>query len=187
MWKCTGRPSELHFAHAQVDVPRGEQRHRQQPVARSRLDLGAGVVEDLEAGRTQRDVLHDTGEPLPAESDHSGEHDLGPHSELVHELDAGDGVVRRDVGAVDLPLVQAFEGPALVAVIVDDTPRARAPENRPVDTPAGHAVEPYDLGHATLQRCRCATRPEIVLFGHVGVGVDHLDLVERESHVGPFV
>ena len=91
------------------------------------------------------------------------------------------------MGPVDLPLVQAFEGPALVAVIVDDTARARAPENRPVDTPAGHAVEPHDLGHATLQRCRCAARPEIVLFGHVGVGVDHLDLVERESHVGPFV
>ncbi len=172
----------LHLAHRCVDVPRREQRHRQQPVAGAGLDLRARVVEDLEADRPERNVLHDAREALPAEADDTGEHDLGPDADLVHELHTRDRVVGRDMGPVDLPLVQAVERAALVAVIVDDPSRTGPAEDRAVDAPTGHPVEARDLRHAIPQRRRCPARPQVVLFGHVRVGVDDLDLGERERH-----
>ncbi len=60
----------LDLAHAGVDVPGGQDRHRQQAVARLRLQLGVGVVEDLDAEVAELGVLDEIAERLPAESDH---------------------------------------------------------------------------------------------------------------------
>ena len=173
----------LHLAHARVDVPRGQDRHRQQPVARLRLELGVGVVEDLEAEVAQRGVLHEVAERLAAEPDDAGEDDLGPDPDLVEQLHARDGVVRGGVRLLDLPLVETFERAALVAVLVDDAARAGAPEHDVAfDDPRRRAVDLRDVRHAVLERGRRPARPEIVPFGHVRVGVDDLDLVERKRH-----
>ena len=176
----------LHLAHARVDVPRGQDRHRQQPVARLRLELGVGVVEDLEAEVAQRDVLHEIAELLAAEADHAREDDLGPDADLVEQLHPRGGVVPGRVRLLDLPLVEAFERAALVAVLVDDAARAGPAEHDvALDDPRGRAVDLRDVRHAIAERGRRALRPEVVPLGHVGVGVDDLDLVQRKRHENP--
>ena len=47
----------LGLLHAQVDVPRGHDRHREEPEVRLVLHLGHGVVVDLDAQHPQRRVL----------------------------------------------------------------------------------------------------------------------------------
>ena len=177
----------LHLADARVDVPRGQDRHRQQPVAGIRLELGVGVVEDLEAQVAQRGVLHEIAECLPTEADHAREDDLCPDADLVEELHARGRIVRSRVALFDLPFVEALERAPLPPVLVDDATRAGATEDDvALDDPRCRAVDLGDVGNPILVGGRRAARPEIVPFRHVGIGVDHLDLVQRERHGIPF-
>ena len=132
----------LDLAHARVDVPRREDRHRQQPVARLRLQLGVGVVEDLDAEVAQLRILDEVAERLAAEADHAREDDLRPDADLVEQLHPRVGVVTGCVALLDLPLVEALERATLLAVLVDDTARARAAEHDVAfDDPGRRAVD----------------------------------------------
>src|SRR5581483_8517115 len=114
-----------------------------------------------EADGPQLDVLHDVGESLATEPDHAWEHDLGPDADLVEQLDARTRVVRGDVGLLDLPLVEALERPALVALPVDDAPRAGPAEHRAVDDPRRRAVDLRHVRHAVAPLARRAAGPQV--------------------------
>jgi hypothetical protein len=61
-------------------------------------------------------------------------------------------------------------------------PRRRAEHDVVADDPLRGTVDPLDARHAVLVLGRRAAGPEVVPFGHVRVGVDDLDLIEREVH-----
>ena len=97
------------FAHAGVDVPRGKQ--APWAAAGCPTRLWSSALASLKISRhTSRSSTSCTrlGEVLPAETDDARVDDLRPDADLVHQLDARDGVVRGDVRLLDLPLVQAL-------------------------------------------------------------------------------
>ena len=136
--------------HAGLDVPRRKDGHGEEPVARSGLELGIEVVEDLGAHGSQLDVLDHLGQFLATQTDDSREDDLGEDADLVEELESGHGVVGARMGLVDLPLVESLEGSALHAVAVDDTAGSGPSEDLAVDHPGRLTVDRGDMGYPVL-------------------------------------
>ena len=167
--------------HEAVDVPGRQDRHREQTVVRLLLDLGDGVVVDLDAEQAELGVLDHVGNTLAAEADGVREADLGVDARLVHDLDARLGVEGAEVDPVLGPLVQRFERTSLVAVAVDDPAAAGEAELGAVDHPHGPPVDHLDVGDPVLEFGRCARGPEVVGLGQMRVGINHPEAVQCQS------
>ncbi len=87
------------LADARVDVPRRHEREREEAVARVGLDLGHGVVVDLDGQPAQGGVV-DHAEVLTAQADGAREDDLRVDPALVEHAEADDGVVRTEMDLV---------------------------------------------------------------------------------------
>ena len=172
-----GRAS-AHLVQRGVHVPPRHERHREDPLARCLLELGAGVVVDLRARQPEGGVVH-TEERLVAEPGDVGVHDLGVDPEVVHHLQPGRDLRRRVVHLLDGDLHPA-DAVDLRAVAVDDARRTGAADVDVVaDDPAHAPVDRLLARHEVPVPGRGPRRPQVGRFGQVGVDVDDLDAGEH--------
>ena len=73
--------------------------------------------------------MHDLGQGLAAQADHTGEDDLGPDPGLFDSSIRGHRVVGRRMGLLDLPFVEALKRTSLDAVAVNHAAGTGPPEH----------------------------------------------------------
>ena len=71
---------------------------------------------------------------------------------------------------------------SLDTVLVDDAAGAGPAEHGAVNDPGRRPSTWVTWGTRSFHRGRGAVGPQVVVLGQVRVGVDHLDLIERETH-----
>ena len=169
----------LGLPHALVDVPRGHERQRQQPIARLGLDLGHGVVVDLDGERGAargRRPRRGPGPPRPIVLGKMTWASI-PHSSSTPRRTSGSYAPTWTSSM--LPLDQAAMSALLGAVPPDDAARAETADRVAVEDPHRLAVDLLDSGHPVPE---CAGARLVKRSGAsvpVRVGIDDEHIVQH--------
>jgi hypothetical protein len=166
------------LADTRVDVPRRHERERQQTVARVGLDLGHGVVVDLDGQAAQRRVV-DHAEVLTPQADGAREDDLRVDAALVEHAESDDGVVRTEMHFVVCPLHQRVVRALLRAVTGDHPAGAEAADGMPVEHPHELALHLLDPRDAVAEGVRGPLGEQVRGLAPVRVGVDDEHILQH--------